>query len=85
MEESNGRREGEGEGVGNAEVMVDEKGGPMTAHTCNKVPFIYISKNCESIKLKDNGKLADIAPTILNVMGLDVPQEISGDNLLYRV
>lgn len=70
---------------GNAEVMVDEKGGPMTAHTCNKVPFIYISKNCESIKLKDNGKLADIAPTILNVMGLDVPQEISGDNLLYRV
>ena len=35
--------------------------------------------------LKDNGKLADIAPTILNVMGLDVPQEISGDKLLYRV
>lgn len=70
---------------GNAEVMIDSDGGPMTAHTCNKVPFIYISKKCDSIKLKDSGKLADIAPTILNVMGLDIPDEIKGDNLLIRI
>lgn len=67
---------------GNAEVMVDENGGPMTAHTCNKVPFIFVSKNSHGIKLKDNGKLADIAPTILSAMGLDIPKEINGDSLL---
>lgn len=69
---------------GNAEVMFDEKGGPMTAHTCNKVPFIYISKNCDGIKLKEHGKLADIAPTILNVMGMSVPEEITGENLFEK-
>lgn len=67
---------------GNAETMVDVYGGPMTAHTCNKVPFIYVSRKSDSIKLKDNGKLADIAPTILSVMGLDIPDEIKGNNLL---
>lgn len=69
---------------GNAESMIDENGNPITAHTCNKVPFVYISKNYEGIKMKDNGKLADIAPTILNVMGLKVPYEINGDNLLVK-
>lgn len=69
---------------GNAECMVDENGGPMTAHTCNKVPFIYVSGDYESIEIKESGKLADIAPTILNVMGLDVPPEITGENLITK-
>lgn len=69
---------------GNAECMIDEKGGPMTAHTCNKVPFICVTSNHESIKLKDTGKLADIAPTILNVMGLDIPPEITGEDLIIK-
>lgn len=69
---------------GNAESMIDEKGGPMTAHTSNKVPFIFVSKDIDGIKLKENGKLADIAPTILGVMGLDVPKEITGENLIIK-
>ena len=69
---------------GNVESMVDKKGGPITSHTCNKVPFIYVSGKCDGIKLKEEGKLADIAPTILNVMGMEIPKEISGDNLVYN-
>ena len=69
---------------GNVESMVDEKGGPITSHTCNKVPFIYVSGKCDGIKLKEEGKLSDIAPTILNVMGMEIPKEISGDNLVYN-
>lgn len=67
---------------GNAETMIDENGGPMTAHTCNTVPLIYIGKDYKEISLKDNGKLADIAPTILDLMGLEIPKEISGESLL---
>ncbi len=69
---------------GNAETMIDENGGPMTAHTCNKVPFICITKEYKGIKLRDNGKLADIAPTILTSMDLPIPKEITGDNLLIK-
>lgn len=69
---------------GNVESMVDEKGGPVTSHTCNKVPFIYVSGKCDGIKLREEGKLADIAPTILTVMGMEIPKEISGDNLVYN-
>ncbi len=69
---------------GNAECMIDEKGGPMTAHTCNKVPFICVTRNYESIRMKESGKLADIAPTILSVMELDIPSEITGENLIIK-
>ncbi len=67
---------------GNAEVMIDDNGGPMTAHTCNKVPFVYVSRDSDGVKLNEDGKLADIAPTILSVMKLSIPQEITGNNIL---
>ena len=67
---------------GNAECMIDDEGNSVTAHTCNKVPFIYVSKNHGSIKLREEGKLGDIAPTILNVMDMEIPQEMSGESLL---
>jgi len=64
---------------GNAEQMAEEDGSPHTAHTTNKVPFIFISKN-SSLKLKD-GILADIAPTILSYMGIKKPKEMTGESL----
>lgn len=66
---------------GNAEQMIDfSTGKPMTAHTTNEVPFIYVSK--EATKLRDGGILADIAPTMLNVMNLEIPSEITGKSLI---
>jgi len=59
--------------------MAEEDGSPHTAHTTNKVPFIFISKN-SSLKLKD-GILADIAPTILSYMGIKKPKEMTGESL----
>lgn len=64
---------------GNSECMLDSEGKPMTAHTTNPVPFIYVSKH--STELKDGGKLADIAPTLLKAMGLDKPEEMTGEPL----
>lgn len=66
---------------GNAEFMFDEKeNSPHTAHTCNLVPFFIIGSNLTFHKL-NRGILADIAPTILTVMGLDIPPEMSGRSL----
>ncbi|VVB97125.1 2,3-bisphosphoglycerate-independent phosphoglycerate mutase [uncultured archaeon] len=63
---------------GNAEQMVDEKGGIHTAHTCDPVPFIL----CENgIALKD-GILADIAPTLLDILGIEKPEEMTGRSLI---
>ena len=64
---------------GNCDVMVNPDGTPCTTHTTNPVPF-YITK--KDVKLKEHGKLADIAPTILEVMGLPIPVEITGESLL---
>ncbi|MDZ4993875.1 2,3-bisphosphoglycerate-independent phosphoglycerate mutase [Clostridium perfringens] len=70
---------------GNAEVMIDySTGKPMTAHTSDPVPFLWISKDAEGKSLKDGGKLADIAPTMLTVMGLEVPSEMTGKCLLNK-
>ena len=67
---------------GNAEVMIDYSNGkPFTAHTTDPVPFIWVSNHTEGKTLK-NGKLADIAPTMLNVMGLEAPVEMTGENLI---
>ena len=65
---------------GNCEVMENEDGSICTTHTTNKVPFI-ITKN---IKIRDKGILADIAPTILDVMNLPIPVEISGNSLVIK-
>lgn len=64
---------------GNADCMFDESGKVNTAHTTNLVPFCVSIKGAE---LSD-GRLADIAPTILYVMGLDKPEEMTGENLLH--
>ncbi len=73
---------------GNAEKMVDpETGKPQTAHTNNKVWLTIISNRAElqkdRIQLREDGKLADISPTMLHIMGLEIPGEMTG-NVLYR-
>jgi 2,3-bisphosphoglycerate-independent phosphoglycerate mutase len=66
---------------GNAEIMIDfSTGEPMTAHTTDPVPFIYVSKNAK--EMRTGGRLADIAPTILAAMGLPVPEEMTGKSLI---
>ena len=68
---------------GNCEVMMNEEfKTPHTAHTCNKVPLILVSKD-NSLKLQ-NGKLADIAPTILDLMSLAIPKSMNGKSLLIK-
>ena len=66
---------------GNCDVMKNEDGTVCTTHTTNPVPF-YITK--KDLKLKDHGKLADIAPTILTVMNLPIPVEINGESLIEK-
>ena len=69
---------------GNAEQMIDYKTGePHTAHTTNPVPIILITDNKE-YKLKENGKLADLAPTMLDLMGINKPEEMTGESLLIK-
>jgi 2,3-bisphosphoglycerate-independent phosphoglycerate mutase len=65
---------------GNADYMINEDGSPNTAHSLNLVPFFIIDKDWKgSIK---PGKLGDLAPTILKVMGLEIPAEMTGDVLI---
>ena len=66
---------------GNAEQMIDENGNTMTAHSMNKVPLYIIHNTSKDINLKD-GKLGDIAPTILRLMNITVPKEMTGQNLI---
>jgi 2,3-bisphosphoglycerate-independent phosphoglycerate mutase len=65
---------------GNADNAVNEDGSENTAHSLNPVPCIFISDK-KGIQL-ENGILADVAPTLLNVMGLEVPKEMTGKNLI---
>lgn len=64
---------------GNADYMINEDGSPNTAHTTNLVPCILIDKDYKQIK---DGKLGDIAPTILKIMGVAIPEEMSGTVLV---
>lgn len=64
---------------GNVDCMKNADGSPNTAHSTQPVPWFFIDKNSHP-KLK-NGKLADVAPTILNYMGIDIPKEMDGDIL----
>ncbi len=67
---------------GNCEEMFDFKNNqPMTQHSLNPVPFIWIGKNSKSKKLK-NGILADVAPTLLQILGVQVPKEMTGHSLI---
>ena len=67
---------------GNADCMLDEKGNVVTAHSLNPVPLIHIAK--DPVPLDDGGKLADIAPTMLELMGLSVPAEMTGRSLIRK-
>ncbi len=67
---------------GNADRMVDADGGPHTAHTTNLVPFVVISGGERKVSMRKEGKLADIAPTILGIMGIPAPEEMDGVTLL---
>ena len=69
---------------GNADKLLDEEGKPFTAHTTNKVPFIVVGDAYKGAKLSDDGVLADIAPTLLDCMGLEIPAEMSGKSLLIK-
>ena len=66
---------------GNSEQMIDYKTGePHTAHTTNPVPLVLVGKDA---KLKE-GRLADLAPTMLDIMGIEKPQEMTGESLLIK-
>lgn len=67
---------------GNADIMVDEQGKPMTAHTTNLVPLIVVDSTVKAVK--DGGKLCDLAPTLLDLMGLVQPKEMTGHSLLEK-
>ncbi len=70
---------------GNAEKMIDPSTNqPHTAHTTNKVPFIAVSNLHNDIQLNDGGKLADIAPTMLDIMGMKIPAEMTGVSLIKK-
>lgn len=64
---------------GNADKMFEEDGSPFTAHTTNPVPFCVVNYDC---KLREGGRLADIAPTMLKVLGLPQPAEMDGKSLI---
>jgi 2,3-bisphosphoglycerate-independent phosphoglycerate mutase len=64
---------------GNAEQMIDAGGEPHTAHTTNPVPLILVGSE---VPLRPHGRLADLAPTVLTLLGVPIPTEMSGDTLV---
>ena len=68
---------------GNCELMRNPDGSPNTAHTTNLVHFMYIAKDADQFRVED-GILADVAPTILFLLGLEKPKEMTGRNLLVK-
>jgi 2,3-bisphosphoglycerate-independent phosphoglycerate mutase len=66
---------------GNSDYMVNEDGSPNTAHTTNPVPCFFLSNSLAGRTIK-NGKLGDIAPTILSILGVDAPEEMTGTTLI---
>ena len=68
---------------GNADYMINDDGSANTAHTKNPVPCIYVSNKDLDVHLK-SGKLADIAPTLLSIMGIKTPEEMTGINLIEQ-
>ena len=70
---------------GNADMMIDPTTGePFTAHTTNKVPFILVDPSRKDAKLREGGRLADLAPTMLELMGLPKPAEMTGESLIAK-
>jgi len=70
---------------GNAEEMVDPlTGGPLTAHTTNPVPFLYVAEQAAQFNLRPDGALQDISPTVLGILGIQQPQEMTGYDLRVK-
>jgi 2,3-bisphosphoglycerate-independent phosphoglycerate mutase len=70
---------------GNAEMMIDPvTGGPHTAHTTNPVPFIVMAEDAKQYTLKPGGSLRDISPTILGMLGVTEPKEMTGSDLRLK-
>jgi len=69
---------------GNADRMLDTDGSPFTAHTTNPVPVVLVSERYKHATLRKDGILADLAPTLLEVMGLPVPEEMTGKTLIQK-
>jgi 2,3-bisphosphoglycerate-independent phosphoglycerate mutase len=67
---------------GNAEQMQDESGEPFTAHTTNPVWLVLVDDSRTGTRLREGGRLADIAPTMLKMLGLPQPKEMTGESLL---
>jgi 2,3-bisphosphoglycerate-independent phosphoglycerate mutase len=66
---------------GNAEKMIDlETGAPHTAHTTNLVPFVYMGRS--AVVTKEVGELIDVAPTLLYLMGIEEPKEMTGESMV---
>jgi 2,3-bisphosphoglycerate-independent phosphoglycerate mutase len=71
---------------GNAELLVDPvSGGPHTAHTTNPVPFVLVSEDAAKYRLREGGSLRDISPTLLAMLGLEQPAEMSGADLRLKL
>ncbi len=68
---------------GNAEKLIDEDSSPFTAHTTNPVPFIVVNYDDNAV-LREGGCLADIVPTLIEMMGMEQPAEMTGKSLLVR-
>jgi 2,3-bisphosphoglycerate-independent phosphoglycerate mutase len=69
---------------GNCETMIDVDGQPHTAHTTNPVPLLVIDERQRGARLAEDGRLCDVAPTVLALMGLEQPREMEGHSLVGR-
>ncbi|MBQ8885496.1 MAG: 2,3-bisphosphoglycerate-independent phosphoglycerate mutase [Clostridia bacterium] len=69
---------------GNADQMVADDGGPFTQHTTNPVPVILVSEKYKNVTLREGGVLADLAPTLLDIMGLPQPKQMTGKSLIVK-
>ena len=68
---------------GNGELMFDKEGNKITSHTTNPVPFILVNYD-DSVKLREGGCLADIVPTLIELMGMEQPAEMTGKSLIVK-
>ena len=67
---------------GNAEEKIDANGNPLTAHTTNPVPLLLIGNSMNGTALRSGGKLGDVAPTLLSIMNLPIPEQMTGKTLI---
>jgi 2,3-bisphosphoglycerate-independent phosphoglycerate mutase len=69
---------------GNCELMRDAEGNPHTAHTTNPVPLYYVNEADRAVSLRSGGRIADVAPTMLELLGIEAPAVMTGRSLLVR-